>query len=102
MLGGWCGLSQSTTTPQYCFKILCYLVLSSCLVLLVPTVGSLVFEHGNLNVLQIHLGLFPQNYFVCLERLQFLLLVTESCHSWGKVWRRASVPVTATKVPGLL
>lgn len=53
--------------PEHCFKILCYLALFSCLVLLVPTVGSLVFEHGNLNVLQIHLGLFSQNYFVYLE-----------------------------------
>lgn len=88
--------------PEHCFKILCYLALFSCLVLLVPTVGSLIFEHGNLNVLQIHLGVFSQNYFVYLEHLQFLLLVTELCHSWGEAWRRANVPETATKIPGLL
>lgn len=57
-------LQAPSTTPKSCVIIWFYLLTWYCLF---PLWEALGFEHGNMNILQIYLGLSSQNYCVYLE-----------------------------------
>lgn len=90
----------SSTSLQHHFQILhCHVFLSSNLILLVPIVGSLGFEHGNLEYVT-NTSWSTRTHCASLERLQLLPLVVERRGNLCKVWGRTRFPVPAVRAPG--
>lgn len=97
--GDTVGVIWSRTSLQHHSQILHHhLLLCSYLVLLIPIMGSLGFEHGDLEYVS-NTSWSTRPYCTCLEGLQFLLLlIAEGQYVQGV--GREQVPIPAVRVPG--
>lgn len=97
--GDTVGVIWSRTSLQHHPQILhCHLLLCSYLVLLIPIMGSLGFERGDLEYVS-NTSWSTRTYCTCLGGLQFLLLLTAEGQFVQGVGRE-QVPVPAARVPG--